>query len=107
MGVPARYVTGYYAHESADEGVSIVRQCDAHAWTEVWTDENGWITFDPTPSSGMPGQANALSNFERAWDKLDDWAGVIGTWMRDRVILKIAMASLAILALLFVWRSIL
>ena len=107
MGVPARYVTGFYAHESADEGVSIVRQCDAHAWTEVWTEHDGWITFDPTPSGGMPGQANRVSGFEKMWDKLDDWASLVGAWLRDGWVLKIALGTAAIVALLILWLSIL
>ena len=29
----------------------IVRDTDAHAWVEVWFDEYGWVTFDPTPAA--------------------------------------------------------
>jgi protein-glutamine gamma-glutamyltransferase len=48
-GVPARVVTGYLGGEvnPVDEFL-IVRQSEAHAWTEVWIDGEGWIRVDPT-----------------------------------------------------------
>ena len=48
-GVPARVVTGYQGGEINDLGGHlIVRQSDAHAWTEVWLQERGWVRVDPT-----------------------------------------------------------
>jgi transglutaminase-like putative cysteine protease len=48
-GVPARVVTGYLGGEwNPVGGYFIVRQSDAHAWTEVWLDEKGWTRIDPT-----------------------------------------------------------
>ncbi|MDM8535211.1 transglutaminase-like domain-containing protein [Desulfobacterales bacterium HSG17] len=49
--IPARYVTGYIAHEySRIENQLIVRQRDAHAWVKVFI--NGqWKNFDTTPPS--------------------------------------------------------
>lgn len=47
-GIPARVVTGYQG--GFDNGdYFLVRQSDAHAWTEVWLGEQlGWTRFDPT-----------------------------------------------------------
>jgi transglutaminase-like putative cysteine protease len=48
-GIPARVVTGYYGGEMnplAD--YMIVRQSDAHAWSEVWLQDRGWVRVDPT-----------------------------------------------------------
>ncbi|MDR9435309.1 MAG: DUF3488 and transglutaminase-like domain-containing protein [Thiohalophilus sp.] len=48
-GIPARVVTGYYGGEMnplAD--YMIVRQSDAHAWSEVWLRGRGWVRIDPT-----------------------------------------------------------
>jgi protein-glutamine gamma-glutamyltransferase len=48
-GVPARVVTGYLGGEwNPVGGYLIVRQSDAHAWTEVWLEGQGWTRIDPT-----------------------------------------------------------
>jgi len=47
-GIPARIVTGYQGGELNPRGnYLIVRQSDAHAWTEVLID-GAWERFDPT-----------------------------------------------------------
>lgn len=47
-GIPARVVTGYQGGEKNPLGdYWIVRQSDAHAWVEAWTDGR-WVRFDPT-----------------------------------------------------------
>ncbi len=45
-GIPARVVTGYQGGEMSD-GYMIVRQSDAHAWTEAYIDSR-WQRLDPT-----------------------------------------------------------
>ncbi len=48
-GIPARIVTGYQGGEVNQLGdYLIVRQADAHAWTEVWLKDQGWVRVDPT-----------------------------------------------------------
>jgi len=48
-GIPARVATGYLGGEwNPVGGYIIVRQSDAHAWTEVWLDDTGWTRIDPT-----------------------------------------------------------
>lgn len=48
-GIPARIVTGYQGGEfNPLGGYIIVRQADAHAWTEVWLPDEGWVRVDPT-----------------------------------------------------------
>ncbi|HXF67685.1 MAG TPA: DUF3488 and transglutaminase-like domain-containing protein [Burkholderiales bacterium] len=48
-GIPARVVTGYLGGEVNQLGnYIIVRQSDAHAWTEVWLSDRGWVRIDPT-----------------------------------------------------------
>ena len=48
-GIPARVVLGYQGGELNPVGeYMIVRQADAHAWTEVWLAGAGWRRVDPT-----------------------------------------------------------
>jgi transglutaminase-like putative cysteine protease len=46
-GLPARVIMGYQGGElNGLGGYYIVRQTDAHAWTEVWLDDEGWVRVD-------------------------------------------------------------
>ncbi len=48
-GIPSRVVLGYQGGEyNPMGGHLIVRQSDAHAWTEVWVEPYGWYRIDPT-----------------------------------------------------------
>ena len=48
-GIPTRIVTGYQGGEvNPFNNELIVRQADAHAWTEIWLEDKGWIRVDPT-----------------------------------------------------------
>jgi transglutaminase-like putative cysteine protease len=50
-GIPARVVTGYQGGEvNPLNGDLIVRQADAHAWSEIWLADRGWVRVDPTAS---------------------------------------------------------
>lgn len=49
-GVPARYVTGYLAVPD-ENNLAYVTGEYAHAWTEVYLNGFGWLTFDATPRS--------------------------------------------------------
>jgi len=48
-GIPARVVTGYQGGEmNPFSNYMIVRQSDAHAWSEVYLENKGWVRVDPT-----------------------------------------------------------
>lgn len=48
-GIPARIVTGYMGGWYSDlGGYLLIRQSDAHAWSEVWLAGRGWVRVDPT-----------------------------------------------------------
>lgn len=48
-GIPARVVTGYLGGEiNPVDGYLVVRQSEAHAWTELWLPGEGWVRVDPT-----------------------------------------------------------
>lgn len=68
-GIPARVVTGYMGGEiNPASGTMVVRQSDAHAWTEVWLD-GLWRRVDPTaavaPERVQRGLSAALPRGER------------------------------------------
>jgi len=95
VGIPARVVTGYLGGEfNPAGGYLIVRQSDAHAWTEVWLEPDGWTRVDPTAvvaperlrsgvydvlpdsqaSTGVRIWRNAwLSRVSRLWDGANQW----------------------------------
>lgn len=48
-GIPARVVTGYQGGYFSNVGrYLLVRQSDAHAWSEIWLPQRGWVRIDPT-----------------------------------------------------------
>ena len=49
VGIPARVVIGYQGGERNPlTGDWVVREESAHAWAELWLDDEGWVRFDPT-----------------------------------------------------------
>ncbi len=50
MGVPARLAVGFVGGQwNAYGNYLVVRRSDAHAWTEVWLMDRGWVPVDATP----------------------------------------------------------
>ena len=75
MDVPARVVTGYQGGTpNPIDGYWVVRQSDAHAWTEVWLEGRGWVRVDPT-SVVAPARTGTFQ-------RLLPPQGVLGTAMR-------------------------
>jgi hypothetical protein len=49
LGIPAKTVVGYFPAEFDPEADGyLYRQENAHAWTEAWFPDYGWIRFEPT-----------------------------------------------------------
>ncbi len=93
-GIPARVATGYQGGWRDDsDNYLLIRQSDAHAWSEIWLEGTGWRRVDPTAAvapervdSGaldafnaprhaldfawMRGLRNGLDLFQRRWN---DW----------------------------------
>jgi hypothetical protein len=52
LGVNARVAGGFVADNySPSAGAYLIRECDAHAWCEVYTPATDWALFDPTAGS--------------------------------------------------------
>jgi hypothetical protein len=77
-GVPARYVGGYSAHErNPFGGFLMARDQDAHAWTEVFIDGEGWTTWDATPAQWR----QELESTRSPWGQ---WFSQLGDWLQER-----------------------
>ena len=82
LGVPTRYVSGYYAHEADGRDWTLIRQRDAHAWAESWVAGAGWVTVDATPGDGRPDAlAGPIPFYWRVWEKIQDILGALRTWV--------------------------
>ena len=74
--IPARMATGYLAMDYLEEfDYYLVRQRDAHAWVEIYTADQDWVRYDPTPpgSDGdrqPPFLAGLLSGVSNQFERL-------------------------------------
>ncbi|MEM1081379.1 MAG: DUF3488 and transglutaminase-like domain-containing protein, partial [Pseudomonadota bacterium] len=77
-GIPTRIVTGYQGGywQSASDYL-LVRQSDAHAWTEVWLDDTGWTRVDPTAAVSP---TRILENARAALNQPLGWLD--GAWVQ-------------------------
>lgn len=96
-GIPARIVTGYQGGwYNAQADYYLVRQSDAHAWSEVWLEGSGWTRIDPTAavsplrvergSLGAIDQPRHLLDFDwvRSWrNTMDAMEKRWNTWVID------------------------
>jgi transglutaminase-like putative cysteine protease len=96
-GIPARVVTGYQGgFWNALGHYLLVRNSDAHAWSEVWLRGRGWVRVDPTAAVrperialGAAAAAGDQQSWYRSswieavrnrWDVVNRWwdQGVVG-----------------------------
>ncbi len=118
-GIPSRIVLGYQGGEMNSFGnYMIVRQSDAHAWTEVWLPGQGWLRVDPTAAvaperieSGMSGARFSalgeswglsattrwLYELEMTWDALNaewnEWILGYGPEKQERFVEWLGLAD--------------
>ena len=105
LNMAARLAVGYLAWDYLEEhDYYLVRQRDAHCWVEIYTADEGWVRFDPTPLAAtqtqetglLAGLFSQLSNvFERiqfSWLKFSasekgqeslNWANTITSWVEE------------------------
>jgi hypothetical protein len=102
-GVPARVAIGYrVAEENPLGGYWVVRERNAHAWSEVFLEGRGFVTVDATPAGAVAGnEPHRGSLFGSLWDLLGS------AWSRlTRRIgpLQVAAALAAVVATALLWR---
>ncbi|GLQ48636.1 DUF3488 and DUF4129 domain-containing transglutaminase family protein [Dyella flava] len=96
-GIPARVVTGYQGGFWNNVGqYLLVRNSDAHAWSEVWLDGRGWVRVDPTaevrPQRINLGADAAGSNpllpwYESGlWESMRNHWDIVNRWWNEGVI---------------------
>ncbi len=122
--IPARVVTGYQGGEYNTLGeYLLVRQSDAHAWSEIWLDDAGWTRIDPTAAiapqriernldAALPADELGTGRFLRRNYFLAraylTWDAVNNFW-NDRIVQYNEMKQRSLLALLGVrnadWRD--
>ncbi|MFM7085461.1 MAG: transglutaminaseTgpA domain-containing protein [Cyanobium sp.] len=93
-GVPARVVSGYrggrWVVPLGGNGYLDLRQSDAHAWSEIWLPDRGWLAVDPTAWIGAvaapaPSHWGPLDWLRQQWWGLDlAWTGWWLGFDRDR-----------------------
>lgn len=87
-GIPSRVVVGYQGGDKNPHAEHwVVRQSDAHAWTEVWIEGLGWWRVDPTAAVApqrieQPIDSALSSDSDRVVFQVDA-EGVLGSLWSD------------------------
>ncbi len=95
-GIPARVVTGYQGgFMNTSAGYLLVRQSDAHAWSEVWIRGHGWVRVDPTAAvrperislGAAPAAGDSAAWYQHGWWRtLRNHWDIVNHWWDQRVI---------------------
>ncbi len=100
VGIPARYASGYYAHELEPEGTTIVRGRDAHAWAEAYLQNIGWVSLDATPPAGRADPAvKPLPAYQKYIEQGQDFFARVRAWFSSLTQLQIGGIVVVILVL--------
>ena len=85
--VPARVVSGYQGglvvQPLSGNPYLELRQSDAHAWVELWLEEEGWRRVDPTlwaTNSGLPAAAVAVESAQLREQNVPWWRWLQWQW---------------------------
>lgn len=120
-GIPARYVQGYNIKTGSRNSV-YVSSSMAHAWSEVYFDGAGWVSFDATPgygggtywaSAAKPSELPPIGTYERketpteesTLPELDEEEpedeGIIIEWYMVAIPVTVGIAVIALFFLVF------
>ena len=68
-GFPARVVVGFHGGVlNGFENYFMVRNSNAHAWTEIYDGKNAWLRMDPTPGGGAGVAQNNAGRVQQEQD---------------------------------------
>ena len=62
--IPSRYNTGFLVNFPSGKKTTDVTGLAAHAWPEIWIEEQGWITWEATPAVTPAQYSNYFSEEE-------------------------------------------
>lgn len=83
QGIPARVVSGFAGVEWNGDERGVLRDANAHAWTEVWVDGFGWAIVDATPAQDRGDNA---PNWAENWaDLFSSTVGNAKLWASGRI----------------------
>jgi hypothetical protein len=97
-GVSARVVAGYRVHERSEWGdYFVVRERDAHSWTEAFVPGRGWTRFDATPPSALEvSDRSGVARWRTYLESLRWRLADLTDWIRARSVLRWAIAVLVV-----------
>ncbi len=102
QGIPARVVSGFAGMDWSGSEAGLLREGNAHAWTEVWVEGFGWVVVDATPADERGD--NAPTWIESWVDWTSSHVGASVLWLGNQKSL-LGIGALALLAAWFTLRS--
>lgn len=114
--VPCRYVTGFVVAERNEYGKYwVTRRKDAHAWVEAFDADQGWVTVEATPASGVP-RPTTPTEANPLWESIRDrvqmqriewqeagWIAVVALVLEFLATIPGLVLVVAVLVLLIRW----
>lgn len=91
LGIPSRVAYGWTGGRYfPSQNLVMFRAREAHAWTELYFEQVGWVIFDPTPPDAVGAAASSIANRSEElpigedgmfdFDETGGIAGIPGIW---------------------------
>lgn len=91
LGIPARYVSGWF-HPQAEPAVGSTVRGESHAWVEWW--DEGWHAFDPTNDT-EPGDRYVVVASGRDYRDVKPLSGIYSGTATSRMSVEVDVTRLA------------